>query len=66
MLIGQMSEETDPAKMRAREAEKAAEEEKLARSSEEDEERKTHERRAEKASYLADKLSEQERAPDEP
>jgi hypothetical protein len=66
MLIGRMSEETDPAKMRAREAEKAAEEQKLARSSEEAEERKTHERRAEKAAYLADKLSEQEQAPDEP
>ncbi|HTX45796.1 MAG TPA: hypothetical protein VMD48_05955 [Solirubrobacteraceae bacterium] len=61
-----MSEETDPAKMRAREAEKAAEEEKLARSSEDAEERKAHERRAEKAAYLADKLSEQEQAPDEP
>jgi hypothetical protein len=61
-----MSEETDPAKMRAREAEKSAEEAKLARSSEEDEERQTHERRAEKAAYLAEKLSEQERAPDEP
>jgi hypothetical protein len=66
MLIGQMSEEAHPAKMRAREAQKAAEEEKLAQSSEEDEERQTHERRAEKASYLADKLSEQEQAPDEP
>ena len=61
-----MSDETDPARMRAREAEKASEEAKLARSSEEDEERKTHERRAEKAAYLADKLSEQEQAPDEP
>jgi hypothetical protein len=61
-----MSEDTDPAKMRAREAEKAAEEAKLARSSEEEEERMTHERRAEKSAYLAEKLSEQEQAPDEP
>jgi hypothetical protein len=61
-----MSEETDPTRMRAREAEKSAEEAKLARSSEEDEERKMHERRAEKAAYLAEKLSEQEQAPDEP
>lgn len=61
-----MSEEHDTAELRAREAEKAAEEARLARGADEDEERKTHERRAEKASYLAEKLSEQERAPDEP
>ena len=41
------------------------EETKLADASEDEEERHTHERRAEKAEYLAEKLSEQEQAPDE-
>ncbi len=65
MLTGRMSERNDTARMRAREAERAAEEAKLADSSEDEEERLTHERRAEKAAYLAAKLSEQEQAPDE-
>jgi hypothetical protein len=50
--------------MRAREEERAAEEAKLAHTADDEEERMTHERRSEKASYLADKLSEQEQEPD--
>jgi hypothetical protein len=65
MLTGRMSEHDETARMRAREAERAAEEAKLADASEDEEERLTHERRSEKAAYLADKLSEQEQAPDE-
>ena len=65
MLTGRMSEHDETARMRAREVERAAEEAKLADASEEEEERLTHERRAEKAEYLAEKLSEQEQAPDE-
>jgi hypothetical protein len=65
MLTGRMSEHDETARMRARETERAAEEAKLADASEDEAERHTHERRAEKAEYLAEKLSEQERAPDE-
>jgi hypothetical protein len=60
-----MSDKSETEKMRAREAERAAEEAKLARTSDAEEERLTHERRSDKAAYLADKLSEQERAPDD-
>jgi hypothetical protein len=59
-----MSEKAETSRMKAREEERAAEEEKLAREADDSEERKTHERRSEKAAYLADKLSEQEQAPD--
>jgi hypothetical protein len=59
-----MSEKADTGRMKEREAQRAAEEEELARSAQDDEERLTHKRRSEKAAYLADKLSEQERAPD--
>jgi hypothetical protein len=57
----------DPAeskRMRAREAQRAKEEAELADQSHDDEERQTHERRSDKAAYLADKLTEQEQAPD--
>lgn len=65
MLAGRMSDHDETARMRARETERAAEETKLADASDDEEERHTHERRAEKAEYLAEKLSEQEQAPDE-
>jgi hypothetical protein len=60
-----MSEQHETGKMRARESERAAEEAKLADHSEDEEERLTHERRSQKAAYLAEKLSEQQQAPDD-
>jgi hypothetical protein len=59
-----MSENTDTGRLKAREEQRAAEEAKLAHVADDEEERMTHERRSDKAAYLADKLSEQERAPD--
>jgi hypothetical protein len=65
MLTGRMSDNAETERMRAREAERAAQEAKLADAAPDDEERLTHERRSQKAAYLAEKLSEQERAPDD-
>jgi hypothetical protein len=52
-------------RLRDQQARRAEEESELAERAPDDEERQTHERRADKADYLREKLEEQRRAPDE-
>jgi hypothetical protein len=59
-----MAHERDPEQLRAIQQRRAEQEAELAEHASDDEERLAHERRAEKAEYLRDKLAEQERAPD--
>jgi hypothetical protein len=51
--------------LRATEEKRARQERELAVDSDQDEEQRIHDRRAEKASYLAAKLRQQQRAPDD-
>jgi hypothetical protein len=55
----------ETARLRATEEKVARREHELADKSDQDEEQRTHDRRAEKASYLAKKLKQQQRAPDD-
>jgi len=60
-----MPRKSDSRRLRARETRRAESEDELAAKSPDEEERQIHERRSDKAAYLADKLAEQEQAPDE-
>jgi hypothetical protein len=55
-------EGTDPAELKHRQAGRAREEERFAREADQPAEERTHQRRADKASYLRDKLAEAEQA----
>jgi uncharacterized coiled-coil protein SlyX len=60
-----MPDEPDNARLRELEARRARRESRLAEEAEAPDEQRTHERRADKAEYLREKLEEQAKAPDE-
>jgi hypothetical protein len=60
-----MPDQHESAKRRNEQARRAEHERELAREDLPEEERHAHERRAEKAEYLREKLEEQRQAPDE-
>jgi hypothetical protein len=60
-----MPEPPDIHRMKQRQAEREQQERDLAEQTPQEEERQIHERRSDKASYLREKLEEQEREPDE-
>ena len=62
---GLVPDESEIERLRGIQERRATDEQEQAERSEDDEERQTHERRADKAAYLRDKLAEQATAPDE-
>lgn len=60
-----MPDKDESKRLRDQQARRSEEESELAERAPDDEERQTHERRAEKADYLREKLEEQRRTPDE-
>lgn len=60
-----MPERSETERLRAAQERRARRERQEAEQAIDDEERQTHERRADKAAYLRDKLNEQAQAPDE-
>jgi hypothetical protein len=60
-----MPDESETERLRSAQERRARQELEDAEQATDDEERQTHERRADKAAYLRDKLTEQAKAPDE-